>query len=275
MLIGALSISVLASLAVPASGQPSLPNVHESDYVTRDFAFSDGETISELRIHYTTFGVPKRNSAGEITNAVLLLSGTGGNGKGWIVPSLANELYGAGQALDASQYFIILPDNLGRGGSSKPSDGLKANFPHYRVADLVRTGYLLVTDGLGIKRLRLVMGSSMGGMQAWLWATTYPDAADAIVPVASMPIAMGGRNWLLRKIAIEAIRHDPDWKGGHYDTSPTSYIYTAAMSSLWTGSALEFQNIAPTINPATSGTTRWSSRRVRTMPTTCFGHSKL
>lgn len=246
-LIGLILLWVMFPTALAAQ---SLPNLREDDFVTRDFQFVNGQKIPELRIHYTSFGTPKRNASGEVTNAVMLLSGSGGNGRGWIVPSLANELYGPGQALDASQYFIILPDNLGRGGSSKPSDGLKAKFPHYRVSDLVKAEYLLATEGLGIRRLRMVMGSSLGGMQAWTWGIMYPDAMDAIVPLASMPIAMSGRNWLLRKIAIEAIRNDPDWNGGDYEKNPTRYIHTAPMSALWTGSPVQFQKIAPTMDAA-------------------------
>ena len=204
----AVGLVVLAA-AVPATAQAAWPNQREGDFVLKDFAFESGETLGELKQHYTVLGTPHRNAAGEIDNAVLLLHGTSGTGKNWLMPSLADELFAAGQPLDASKTFIVMPDGIGRGGSSKPSDGLRAKFPHYRYADIINAQHRLLTEHLGIKHLRLVLGSSMGGMHCWMWGGMYPGFMDALVPIASQPIAISGRNWLSRRIAIEAIRNDP------------------------------------------------------------------
>jgi homoserine O-acetyltransferase len=194
-------------IAGPVLAETRWPNQTEGDYVIKNFAFASGETMPELRIHYTTIGTAKKNAAGEIVNGVVLLHGTSGTGQNWLLPSLADELYGEGQPLDAAQYFIIMPDGIGRGGSSKPSDGLRMNFPHYRYRDIVESEYRLVTEGLGVKHLRLVLGSSMGGMHVWMWGEMYPGLMDLLVPIASQPIEISGRNWMTRRIAIEAIRH--------------------------------------------------------------------
>src|SRR5262245_55166673 len=231
---------------VAASAQTSWPNQREGDFVIRDFQFASGESLPELKLHYTTLGTPQRNAAGDVTNAVLLLHGTSGTGKTWLVPELANELFAAGAPLDANQLFIILPDGIGRGGSSKPSDGLRAKFPHYRYRDMIQMTHRLVTDGLGVKHLRLVLGTSMGGMHSWLWGGMYPDFMDGVVPIASQPVAMGGRNWLYRRIGIEAIRNDPDWKDGNYEKNPTHYVYAAPIASLMVESPVHFQQTAPT-----------------------------
>ena len=212
----------------------------------KNFRFGDGTTLPELRIHYLTFGTPKRNAAGEIVNGVLLLHGTSGSSASWLTPSLANELFASGQPLDASQYFLIVPDAIGAGRSSKPSDGLRGGFPHYRYRDMVEAQHRLLTEGLGVRHLRLVLGTSMGGMQSWMWAETYPDFMDGIVPIASQPTAMSGRNWITRRIRIEAIRNDPDWNGGNYEKNPTRYVYTLPLASLMTESAVRLQEMAPT-----------------------------
>ena len=172
-------------------------------------------------IHYFTLGTARKNAAGDTVNAVLLLHGTSGSSASWLQPTLANELFGKGQPLDASQYFVMIPDGIGAGGSSKPSDGLRGRFPHYRYRDMVEAQYRVVTEALGIRHLRLVLGTSMGGMQTWMWGEMYPDFMDALVPIASQPIAMSGRNWITRRIRIEAIRNDPDWNGGNYEKNPT------------------------------------------------------
>ena len=228
-LFAAFSAAFLAVAAPPALAQTSWPNQHEGDFLIKDFRFNSGETIAELQLHYTTLGTPKRNAAGEIVNGVILLHGTGGTGKNWLMPSLADELFGTGQPLDAGQYFIVLPDGIGRGGSSKPSDGLRAGFPHYRYRDIIETEYRLLTEGLNVRHLRLVLGSSMGGMHTWMWGEMYPDLMDGLVPIASQPIAISGRNWISRRIAIEAIRNDPDWNNGNYLKNPTHYVRTAGI----------------------------------------------
>jgi homoserine O-acetyltransferase len=239
----------LASLlrALPVAAETTAwPNQKEGDFTIDDFRFADGETLSTLNLHYITLGTPRKNAAGEIGNAVILLHGSSGTGKNWLLPSLADELFGEGQPLDASQYFIILPDGIGRGGSSKPSDGMRAKFPHYRYRDIVEAEHRLVTEGLGLTHLRLVLGSSMGGMHAWLWGEMYPGLMDGLVPIASQPIEISGRNWIMRRMAIEAIRHDPDWNDGNYQRNPSHYIYTAPLGSLMTESPVRLQELAPT-----------------------------
>lgn len=228
------------------SGQTTWPNQREADFVLKDFRFSSGETLPELRIHYLTLGTPRRNAAGAIINGVVLLHGTSGTSRSWLIPSLANELFGRGQPLDASEYFMIIPDGIGTGGSSKPSDALRAKFPHYRYRDMVEAQHRLVTEGLGISHLRLVLGTSMGGMQTWMWGEQYPGFMDGLVPVASQPIAISGRNWLARRIRIEAIRNDPGWNGGNYEKNPEHYIYTLPLAALTTESVVRLQEMAPT-----------------------------
>jgi homoserine O-acetyltransferase len=222
------------------------PNYREADFILKDYVFTGGETLPELRLHYRTIGVPRRDAAGKITNGVLLLQGNAGTGDNWFRPSLADELFAPGQPLDARHYFIIMQDAIGRGKSSKPSDGLRGDFPHYRYRDMVESGYRLIAEGLGVGHLRLVLGSSMGGMHAWMWAGMYPDLMDGVVPLSCQPVEISGRNWINRRAAAEAIRHDPDWKGGFYEMNPRHYIYTAAANGLRTESPTRIQELAPT-----------------------------
>ena len=234
-----------ADAAAPAH-RTMWPNYREGDFVIRNYAFQNGERLPELKLHYRTLGTAKRNSAGKIINSVLLLQGNTGTGANWLQPSLADELFGPGQPLDATQYFIIMQDAIGRGRSSKPSDGLRGNFPHYRYHDMVVSGYRLITEGLGIAHLRLIIGSSMGGMHAWMWAEMYPDLMDGVVPLSCQPVEISGRNCINRRAAAEAIRHDPQWNNGNYERNPTYYIWTAAANSLRTESATRIQELAPT-----------------------------
>jgi homoserine O-acetyltransferase len=192
-----------------------LPRTTTGTYVARDFRFHTGDVLSEIKLHYTTVGDP----AGE---PVLLLHGTAGSGTGLLTPGFGGELFGPGQALDARRYYIILPDALGAGKSSKPSDGLRARFPAYNYDDMVSAQYRLVTEHLGVKHLRAIIGNSMGGMQTWIWAQRYPEMMDIAVPLASMPVAMSGRNWMLRRLITDSIRNDPDWQGGDYSRQPRS-----------------------------------------------------
>ena len=222
------------------------PNYQEGDFVLRNYVFRQGETLPELKLHYRTLGTAKCNREGKIVNGVLLLQGNTGTGANWLRPSLADELFAPGQPLDAAEYFIIMPDAIGRGGSSKPSDGLRGNFPRYRYHDMVESGYRLITEGLGVAHLRLIIGSSMGGMHAWMWAEMYPDLMDGVVPISCQPIEISGRNWISRRAAAEAIRHDPEWNNGNYDKNPSYYIWTAAANSLRTESATRIQELAPT-----------------------------
>jgi len=246
--------AALAFCAAPALAQTGLtgpwPNEKQADYIIKDFRFASGETIPELRIHYTTLGTPKRNAAGEIINGVILLHGTSGSSRNWLLPTLANELFKPGQPLDLGEYYVILADAIGVGGSSKPSDGLKGKFPHYRYNDIVEAEHKLVTEELGIKHLRLVMGSSMGGMQTWMWGEKYPDLMDGLVPLASQPIQISGRNWINRRIRIEAIKHDPDFNNGMYDKQPTHWIWTAPSGPMGTEADYQIQQTAPTFEAA-------------------------
>jgi homoserine O-acetyltransferase len=226
------------------------PNYKEGDFVLRNYLFRSGEELPELRLHYRTLGTAKRNDAGKIINAVLLLQGNTGTGANWLRPSLADELFAPGQPLDAGEYFIIMSDAIGRGGSSKPSDGLKGRFPRYRYHDMVESGYRLITEGLDVAHLRLIIGSSMGGMHAWMWAEMYPNLMDGVVPLSCQPIEISGRNWISRRAAAEAIRHDPDWNNGNYEKNPSYYIWTAAANSLRTESATRVQEMAPTCEAA-------------------------
>jgi homoserine O-acetyltransferase len=231
---------------MPSDAASKWPNYREADFILKDYRFASGEVLPELKLHYRTMGVPRRDAAGKIINGVLLLQGNTGTGENWLRPTLADELYGPGQPLDARHYFIIMQDALGRGGSSKPSDGLKGNFPRYRYRDMVDSGYRLITEGLGVAHLRLVIGSSMGGMHAWMWAEMYPDLMDGVVPISCQPVQISGRNWLGRRAAAEAIRNDPDWKGGFYDTNPRHYIYSAA-GNFGVESPTRIQEMAPTL----------------------------
>lgn len=247
MLARALAI---VSLTVAASGstaaETNWPNYQEADFTVKNYAFKSGESLPEVKIHYRTLGAIKRDANGNIANAILLLQGNTGTSANWLRPSLADELFKPGQPLDASQYFIIMPDALGRGGSSKPSDGLRGKFPHYRYHDMVDLQHRVVTDGLGIKHLRLVLGSSLGCMHTWMWGETYPEMMDGIVGLSCQPVEISGRNRILRRAAAEAIRHDPDYKDGNYDKPPSHWIYSAAGQSVVTESPARIQEQAPT-----------------------------
>ena len=203
----------------------------EGDYVIRNFKFASGETLPELRIHYRTIGQPARDAKGIVRNAVLITHGTTGSGAQFIRPDFAGELFGPGQPLDAARYFIVLPDGIGHGGSSKPSDGLHAKFPRYGYLDMLDAQFRLLTDGLGVNHARLVMGTSMGGMHTWLWGELHPDFMDALMPLASLPNQISGRNRAWRRMVIDTIRHDPDWRGGEYAVQPPSLRLGAEM--LW------------------------------------------
>ena len=207
----ALLFFALLCAAVPARAADPVPK--EGSWIARDFKFSTGEVMPEVRLHYTTLGAP----TGE---PVLILHGTTGSGSGMLGADFGGELFGPGQPLDASRYYIILPDALGTGKSTRPSDGLRAKFPRYNYDDMVTAQYRLVTEGLGVKHLRVIVGNSMGGMQAWMWATKYPGFMDAIVPMACLPTAMSDRNYMLRRMLTQSIRNDPEWMGGNYATQP-------------------------------------------------------
>jgi homoserine O-acetyltransferase len=217
------------------------PKPAEHDFVLRDFRFDSGEKLAELRIHYATLGAPRRDAKGRIENAVLLLHGTTGSGDQFLQPQFAGELLGAGQLLDPARWFIILVDDIGHGHSSKPSDGLHAKFPAYGYGDMVRAEHELVARELGIERLRLLLGTSMGCMHAWMWGERWPDAMDAMMPLACQPAAIAGRNRVFRKLAIDAIRDDPSWNGGEYKTQPTGLRGAASMLVLSGSAPLAWQ----------------------------------
>ncbi len=234
-------------MSMPATSSEFLwPNQREADFVIENYRFGSGETLPKLNLHYVCIGTPKTNAVGEVTNAVLLIHNTSGGSKNWLAPGLAGELFGPGQPLDASRYFLVIPDSIGFGGSSKPSDGLRGKFPHYRYRDAVDAQYRLVTEGLGLKHLRMVVGISMGGMHAWMWGELYPDFMDALVPIASQPSAISGRNWIQRRVIIEAIRRDPEWNGGDYEKNPSNYVYVTPFTALMTESVVRIQEMAPT-----------------------------
>src|SRR5690349_9821775 len=212
----------LGLLGLQCAYAAEYPAPVEADYVIRNFKFSTGESLPELRIHYRTLGTPQKDAKGLVRNAVLIGHGTGGSGAQFIRPEFAGELFGAGQPLDASRYFIVLADGIGHGKSAKPSDGLKARFPQYGYTDMVEAQYKLLTEGLGVNHLRLVMGTSMGGMHAWVWGERHPDYMDALMPLASLPTQISGRNRVWRRTVIDAIRNDPLWNGGNYTAQPPS-----------------------------------------------------
>jgi len=245
-------IAVLAisfCVCVSPAGASDAPRfaTHEGDFVARDFKFRSGESLTELRLHYTTLGEPARDANGRATNAVLILHGTGGNGRQFQRPQFADVLFAEGGPLDPARYFIILPDDIGHGKSSKPSDGMRARFPRYDYDDMVRGEYALVTEGLGIDHLRLVMGTSMGCMHAFMWGEAYADFMDALMPLACLPVEIAGRNRIWRKMAMDAIRDDPAWKDGDYAEQPRRGLRMALNLLLIAGSApLPMQIALPT-----------------------------
>jgi len=224
----------------------SWPNRSEHLFILENFAFASGERLAELKQHVVTFGTPQRNAAGEIANAVLLLHNTTGSGATWLTPEIADHLFAPGKPLDADKYFLIAGDMIGFGRSSKPSNGLRARFPHYRYVDMVTAQHKVLTEHLGIQHLWLVLGLSMGGMLTWVLGTMFPDFMDALMPVASQPGPMSGRNWIQRRINIEAIRNDPEWQNGDYERNPTRWALTAPIGALMTQSVVRIQEMAPT-----------------------------
>ncbi|HKW32470.1 MAG TPA: alpha/beta fold hydrolase [Candidatus Acidoferrum sp.] len=236
----------------PSAGQQAAtPSTTEGDFVVKNFQFHSGESLPELRLHYTTLGRPAKNAKGGVTNAVLVLHGTGGTGHQFLSAIFAGELFGPGQLLDAARYYIILPDGIGHGKSSKPSDGLRAHFPQYDYDDMVAAHRRLLTEGLGVNHLRLVMGTSMGCMHSFVWGETYPDFMDALMPLACVPVQIAGRNRIWRKMVMDAIRNDPEWKGGDYSAEPQQALRTALDLLMIAGSApLYWQKSYPTRDAA-------------------------
>lgn len=239
------AVFVLILLSMPAMAQNGFVPA-QGDFILRDFKFESGETLPELKLHYRTLGTPRRDAAGIVRNAVLVLHGTGGSGAGFLSEQFAGALFKPGQLLDATRYFIILPDGIGHGQSSKPSDRLRARFPHYNYSDMVTAQYRMLTEGLGVNRLRLVMGTSMGGMHSWVWGEKYPEFMDALMPLASLPVQIAGRNRMMRRMVIDSIKNDPEWNNGEYKSQPRglrSAIYTLLFM---TSIPLQWQKQAPT-----------------------------
>jgi homoserine O-acetyltransferase len=232
--VGALALSWCSALAA------DYPAPKQGEWIARDFRFHTGEVFAELRLHYTTVGEPGGMP-------VVVLHGSGGSARSMLTRVFAGELFGPGQPLDAARYYIVIPDALGHGASAKPSDGLKAQFPRYDYADMVEAQFRLLSEGLGIRHVRLVIGNSMGGMQAWLWGERHPDYMDALVPMAAQPTAMASRNWMLRRMMLETIRSDPDYHGGNYTTQPRSMkLATVFFGIATSGGTLHYQKLAPT-----------------------------
>jgi homoserine O-acetyltransferase len=230
-------ISVLAAAVLLSVGMASAADPKEGDYVVRNFKFVSGETLPELRLHYTTYGTPHRGRSGRIDNAVLILHGTGGDGHQFQRPQFADVLFAPGGLLDPAKYYLILPDGIGHGKSSKPSDGLHAKFPRYDYDDMVAAQFALVTAGLGVNHLRLVMGTSMGCMHSFVWGETYPKFMDALMPLACLPVQIAGRNRMWRKMTTDAIRNDPAWQGGEYKSQPLAGLRTASDFLILAGQA--------------------------------------
>jgi homoserine O-acetyltransferase len=233
-------LAAVFALAPFAAAAADYPAPKTGDFVIRDFRFNSGETMKELRIHYTTIGDPSGTP-------VLVLHGTTGSAASMMTERFAGELYGPGQALDATKYYLIIPDAIGHGKSSKPSDGMKASFPHYDYADMVEAQHRLLTEHLGVKHLRLIIGNSMGGMQAWMWGERYPNYMDALVPMASQPSPMAARNWMLRRLMIESIKNDPGYQHGNYNMQPVALKYARAFFGVAAGGGtLAYQMLGDT-----------------------------
>ena len=246
-MIAALLFTFVLLQAPAAQPGPPLPQATEADYVIRNFKFNSGETLPELRLHYRTLGTPRKNGQGIVTNAVLIMHGTGGSGGQFSGRNFAGELFLPGQPLDITKFYIVMPDDIGHGKSSKPSDGLRAKFPKYGYQDMLTAEHALLTQGLGVNHLRLVMGTSMGGMHTWLWGERWPDFMDALMPLASVPGQISGRNRVWRRVVIDAIRNDPAWAAGEYKSQPPSLRTAAEMLWLMSSNPVLRQKDAPTM----------------------------
>jgi homoserine O-acetyltransferase len=252
-------------IAVMANAAPAQASRAGAEFVIHDFKFADGESLPELRIHYITLGSPRRDAIGLVRNAVIVLHGTTGSGAGFLSRNFGGELFGPGRLLDTASYYVVLPDGIGHGRSSKPSDGMHASFPHYGYDDMVVAQYRLLTEGLKVNHVRLVMGTSMGCMHAWIWGERYPDFVDGLVPLACAPTQIAGRNRMMRKMLIDAIRTDPDWRDGEYTTPPVRGLRTAlAMLFMMTSSPMQQQKAAPTRDAADAFITKYIDDRLRT-----------
>lgn len=246
---------------LPAQSHPAPV---EGDFAMRDFRFASGESLPRVNLHYRTLGTPHYGSEGRVDNAVLILHGTGGSGRQFLAPYFAGVLFGPGQLLDANRYYIILPDDIGHGGSSKPSDGLRARFPRYDYADMVTLEHALVTQGLKVNHLRLVMGTSMGCMHTWMWGEAYPGFSDALMPLACLPVQIAGRNRMMRKMAMDAITADPAWNHGDYTAQPPGLKTSLEMLLIMGSSPLQMQKQYPTRDAADAFLAKFLETRMAT-----------
>lgn len=239
-IVHVLASAIVALTACPSWAAEPYPTPKQGDFVVRDFHFHSGEVFPELRLHYVTVGDP----GGE---PVVILHGTAGSGASMLTPPFAGQLFGPGQPLDAATHYVIMPDSIGAGQSAKPSDGMRAKFPRYNYDDMVAAQYRLLTEGLGVRHVRAIIGNSMGGMLAWVWGEAHPDYMDALVPMASQPTAMSSRNWMMRRMVIDAVRNDPEWKGGDYTTQPSAIRIANVYFGIATnGGSLAYGEMAPT-----------------------------
>jgi len=262
LLCGLGTLGAWAQGARPERAQ--LPDSQQGDFVVKDFRFKSGEALPEVRLHYYTLGTPQKDATGRVRNAVLILHGTGGSGRNFLSQNFAGTLFGPGQLLDSAKYFLILPDNVGHGQSSKPSDGLHMRFPHYEYDDMIELQYRLLTEGLGVNHLRLVIGTSMGGMHSWLWAEQHPDFIDAAMPLASQPVEIAGRNRMMRKMVMEAIRTSPDWKNGEYSQPPQGLAAALDILLLMGSAPLQMQKNQPTREAADAFLENYVATRSKT-----------
>lgn len=256
-------VLLLVGFVMGSTRGADYPEPVAGDFTIRDFRFGSGEILPELRTHYRTLGTPRRGDDGRVGNAVLILHGTTGSGAQFLRPEFAGELFGAGQPLDAARFFLILPDGIGHGASSKPSDGLHARFPRYGYRDMIEAQRRMLTEGLGVDHLRLIVGTSMGGMHSWLWGELHPDFTDALLPLASLPTQISGRNRVWRRLIGDAIRHDPAWNGGDYATQPPSLGTAAEMLYFMGNNPVERQKEAPTRAEADRVLDRYVAQLVR------------
>lgn len=257
--------ALIAAVAAASAAEAPDPLRHfEGEYVAQNFRFASGETLPELRIHYTVLGKPHRDAHGHVDNAVLILHGTGGSGHNFLTDKFRGVLFGKGRLLDTTKYFIILPDGIGHGQSSRPSDGLHAHFPQYDYQDMVAAQYAAVTLGLEVDHLRLVLGTSMGCMHTWMWGESHADFVDALMPLACLPVPIAGRNRVWRELLIDAIRTDPDWKQGEYRSQPVGALRTAAGLLLIAGSApIQMQLALPTREAADEFVQKYMERELQ------------
>lgn len=262
---GVLALALAAPLALSAQGAAAgwARAGTQGDFVVRDFRFSTGDVLPELKLHYTTLGTPRKDARGIVRNAVMILHGTGGSGRSFLSATYAGQLFGPGQLLDSSKYYIVLPDGIGHGGSSKPSDGLRAKFPKYTYDDMVAAQHRLLTQHLGVNHLRLIMGTSMGCMHGWVWGETYPEFMDGLAPFACVPAPIAGRNRMIRTMAMDAIRDDPAWNGGNYTSTPPGLKAAQMMLYIMSSAPAVQHRQAPTRDAADSVIRAYLDGRMR------------